>query len=67
MRKSPRALVAAALFAAAAAVLFGVSAARFSGDTVAMSLAIAASVASLVSAVGFSVQWARARQWTKER
>jgi ABC-type branched-subunit amino acid transport system permease subunit len=65
LRKSTRALVAAAVLAATASVLFGLSATRLSGDTVGMSLAITAAVASVVSAIGFYMQWAKGRQ--KER
>jgi hypothetical protein len=57
MRHSVRAFMAAALFAVVAAVLFVLSAKRPPGDTVGMSLAVAAAVASTSSAFGFLVQW----------
>jgi ABC-type branched-subunit amino acid transport system permease subunit len=62
LRKSKRTLVAAAILAATASVLFGLSATRLSGDTMGMSLAVTAAVASVISAIGFYLQWAKGRQ-----
>lgn len=62
LRHSVLALLAAALFALVAAALFAVGATRLSGDTVGMSLAIAAAVASALTALGFFLQWRKRRR-----
>lgn len=62
MRRSAQALLAAGLFALVAAALFVLGATRLSGDTVGMSLAIAAAAASALSAFGFLVQWRKRRR-----
>ncbi len=60
-RRSVQPLPAAGFFPLAAAALFALSATRLSSDTMGMSLAIAAAVASSLSAFGFLMQWRKRR------